>query len=114
MDAIQRNPDAVSRYSGVPRSGAASEVNAAAYRRNASLQAETPDPANSQTTVTLSPRAQEIAARSASDTTARTGSATAPAPQAEQAEQASVEQMGQINAQLRRAYMGAEGPGSGA
>lgn len=108
MDAIQRNQDAASRYQGASRPGAAQEVNAAAYRRNASLQADTPEPANSETTVTLSRRAQELAARPEPESTRRTGSNT---QSAAQTEQASAEQMSLLNAQLRRTYMGAEGPG---
>lgn len=108
MDAIQRNQDAASRYQGASRPGAAQEVNAAAYRRNASLQADTPEPANSETTVTLSRRAQELAARPEPESTRRTGSNT---QSAAQTEQASAEKMSLLNAQLRRTYMGAEGPG---
>ena len=108
MDAIQRNLDAASRYQGASGPGAAQEVNAATYRRNASLEADTPEPANSETTVTLSRRAQELAARPDPESTRRTGSNSQTAPQAEQA---SAEQMSLLNAQLRRTYLGVEGPG---
>lgn len=107
MDAIQRNLDAPSRYQGASGPGAAQEANAAAYRRNATLQADTPEPANSETTVTLSRRAQELAARPEPESTRRTGSNT---QSAAQTGQASAEQMSLLNAQLRRTYMGAEGP----
>lgn len=111
MDAIQRNPDAANRYQGASGPGAAQEANAAAYRRNASLQADTSEPANSQTTVTLSRRAQEIAAQPDPESTRRTGSNGSSATQADQA---SAEQMSLLNAQLRRTYMGADGPGGAA
>lgn len=106
MDAIQRNPDVASRYQGAPGPGAVQDVNVAAYRRNATLEADTPEPANSQTTVTLSRQAQELAARAETENTRRTGSDAQTAPKAEQA---SAEQMSLLNAQLRRTYMGAEG-----
>ena len=104
MDAISRNLDAASRYPGASGPGAATQANADAYRRNATAQTDTPEPADSQTTVTLSRRAQEMAAQDSPESSRRTGS-NAPS------EQADVNQMAQINAQLRRAYMGAEGPG---
>jgi len=106
MDAIQRNLDAASRYQGASGPGAAQEANAAAYRRNATLEADAPEPANSETTVTLSRQAQELAARPEPENTRRTGSDAQAAPKAEQA---SAEQMSLLNAQLRRTYMGTEG-----
>ena len=104
MDAIQRNLDAASRYQGASGPGAAQEANAATYRRNASLAADTPEPANNETTVTLSARAQELAAQP------KDGRA-AGASQAPDNGQATTEQMSLLNAQLRRTYAGAGGPG---
>ena len=108
MDAIQRNLDTARRYPVASGANPAQEANAAAYRRNATLQADSPEPANSQTIVTLSRRTQELAAQPEPASDRRTGNR---APSEPQAEQASVEQMAQINAQLRRTYMGAESPG---
>ena len=96
MDAIQRNLDAASRYQGASGPGAAQEANAATYRRNASLAADTPEPANNETTVTLSRRAQELAARPDPESSRKTGSNSQTDPQAEQA---SAEQMTRPTAQ---------------
>ncbi len=96
MDAIQRNPDAASRNQGVSGPGAAQEARAAAYRSNAALEADAPEPADSQTTVTLSRQAQEMAARPEPESPSGVSGA----------ERASAEQMSLLNAQLRRTYMG--------
>lgn len=97
MDAIQRNTDVASRFV-----GAAQDGNATAKRREAAA-AETPAPAGEASSVTLSRRAQEMAAArkvQESDATA-----------AQEDQQAQVQQMSLLNAQLRRAYAGAEGSG---
>lgn len=97
MDAIQRNTDIASRSL-----GSVQDTNAAASRRNAA-QAETQAPQSDQTTVTLSRRAQEMAAARKDQERSAT--------QAQENEQAESQQMSLLNDQLRRAYMGAEGSG---
>jgi len=95
MDAIQRNTDVAGRFV-----GAVQDANAAARRRN-EAQAETPAPQSDQTTVSLSRRAQELAARKEQESTAT---------QSRENEQAESQRMSLLNDQLRRAY-GADGSG---
>lgn len=95
MDAIQRNTDTASRFV-----GAAQDANAAPSRRNAAV-AEPRAPASEETSVTLSRRAQELAAaRKEQESSA-----------AAEQESQQAQQMSLLNAQLRRTYMGAEGSG---
>lgn len=99
MDPIQRNTDIASRLQ-----GAAQDNKATSNRRNATA-AETQAPASEESSVTLSRRAQELAAaRKAqeSDTAAQ-----------QQDQQVQAQQMSLLNAQLRRAYAGADGSGGG-
>lgn len=95
MDAIQRNPDAISRAVGAVQNTAST----GAPRKAA---AETPKPAGDDTTVTLSRQARELATRKAQESEAAAVKEDA---------QAQSQQMSLLNAQLRRAYMGAEGSG---
>lgn len=106
MEAVQRNQDAASRYTGASAPGVSLAGGAAAYRRNASLDAVSPEPADNETTVTLSPRAQQLAAQPQEGRAAGTG-----APEVADSAQATTEQMSLLNAQLRRTYAGAGGPG---
>jgi|GEM_PF-2714681 len=97
MDAIQRNTEAPSRLLST-----AQDSKATANRRNAAA-AETPAPASEESSVTLSRRAQELAAsRKAQESDAAAQ---------QQDQQAQAQQMSLLNAQLRRAYEGAEGSG---
>ncbi|GAB2532397.1 MULTISPECIES: hypothetical protein [unclassified Simplicispira] len=104
MEAVQRNQDAASRYAGAATPGVGQADNAAAYRRNASLQAETPEPVGNETTVTLSARAQQLAAQAKEDRAAG-------ASEASDNGRVASEQMSLLNAQLRRTYAEAGGPG---
>ena len=61
MEAVQRSQDAASRYAGASAPGVSPADRAAAYQRNASLEAAPPEPADNETTVTLSARAQQLA-----------------------------------------------------
>ena len=104
MEAVQRNQDAASRFTGAAAPSVNQAGNAAAYRRNASLEAAPPEPAGNETTVTLSARAQELAAQP------KDGRAAGASPAPDNG-QATTEQMSLLNAQLRRTYAGAGGPG---
>ncbi len=106
MEAVQRNQDAASRYTGASASGVNQAGGAAAYRRNASLDAAPPEPADNETTVTLSARAQQLTTQPQEGSTPGTGG-----PGAADNAQATTEQMSLLNAQLRRTYAGAGGPG---
>ena len=106
MEAVQRNQDAASRYAGASASGVSPAGSAAAYRGNASLETAPPEPADNETTVTLSARAQQLATQPQEGSTPGTG-----APEAADNGQAATEQMSLLNAQLRRTYAGAGGPG---
>jgi len=95
MDAIQRNPDAASRTVGaVQTAGSAGTARKAA--------AETPESGSDATTVTLSRQARDLATRKAQESEAAAVKEDA---------RAESQQMSLLNAQLRRAYMGAEGSG---